>query len=858
MLDLRPFRSAPILCLFTAASLSGVAACTPLGDPGDNHEAANPEAPGDDDDSLADEAPQPREGRLEAAIAANDDARCSADGPPTKASPLDPDSAPEQGRMAIRQGDTWLGLPLRETRYETVVVGTVAETSVVQVFHNPLPERLEARYNFPLPNDAAVDDYWIRVDGKEIHGVMKRRDDARKTYDAARDAGLTAALLEQNRPNVFAQAVANIPPGGTVEVEMHLVQPLRREDGRYQLTLPTVIGPRYVAGAPDHQGNTAAVPDAAALRSPQLAKGVVSCAKVDIQVVIEAGMPVHDLRSQYHALQVERAAGITRLELADGPARPNRDFTLSWQLAGLEPRAQLMAQKTGDGEGYFSLTIEPPRGVSRDRARPRELVFVVDTSGSMSGVPLDTARAAVRRALDDLGAEDTFQVIRFAGVAEQLAPAPLANTTENRRSALDFLEATRGGGGTEMIAGVTAALARPADPQRLRMVLFLTDGFIGGESQIFAGIERQLGEARLFSLGVGSSVNRYLLDGMARIGRGSSVYVGPGEAPDRVVERFYGHIDRPVLTDIEIDWGDLPIADLSPAAIPDLFAGQPVVVFGRFTGAPQGEATLKGKLGGAPIEIPLKLDFSQGQAHSGLAAMWARHQVDDLLGYPSARSSDPDTAAIAKITTLALKHRIMTAYTSFVAVEQRKEPQTDGTLRTVEVPLELPMAVENSAIGESYGLGGLGLVGSGHGGGGYGGSYSIGAGGGSGSGYGRGTGAGFGGRGTRVPTVRQAKAEVMGSIDRDIIRRIVRAHINEVRYCYEQGLARNPNLKGRLNVRFTIGPKGQILAAELIEDTAGDAMVGACIVSAVKRWTFSKPEGGGNVVISYPFVLEPG
>ena len=838
MLHLRARRVAPLLCAFNVAGLMGVTACTPLGDPGDNHATALPEV--EVEDAATDEPRSPREGRLDPAIAGDDDARCGPDGPPTKASPIDPDSAPEQGRMAVRQGETWLGLPLRETRYDTVVVGTVAETSVVQVFHNPLPDRLEARYNFPLPADAAVDDYWIRVDGQEIHGVMKRRDEARKTYEAARDAGQTAALLEQNRPNVFAQAVANIPPGGTVEVEIHLVQPLHREDGRYALVLPTVIGPRFITGAPDGAGNTAAVPDAAALRSPQLARGVVSCAKIDIQVAIESGLPITDLRSDYHALQVERGGEVTRLELADGPARANRDFSLSWALAGLEPRAQLMAQKTGAGEGYFTLTIEPPRGVSRDKVRPRELVFVVDTSGSMSGIPLHTARAAVRRALGELGPDDTFQVIRFAGHADQIAEAPLSNTADNRRRALEFLDAAEGGMGTEMMAGITAALARPADPQRLRMVLFMTDGFIGGEEQVFAGIERHLGEARLFSLGVGSSVNRFLLDGMGRIGRGSSIYVGPGESPDRVIERFHGHIDRPVLTDIEIDWGELPVADMSPAKIPDLFAGQPVVVFGRFTGTPQGKAVLKGKLGGATITVPLKLDFSTSKTHDGLASMWARHRVDDLLGYPGARTPMAEPAAVAAVTELALKHRIMTAYTSFVAVAETR--QADGTLRSVEVPLELPMAVENSAL-ESYGLG---LIGRGGGGGT-----------GSGYGYARGAGAGFGGRGTRVPTVRQAKPQVQGALDTNVVRRVVRAHINEIRHCYDQGLARNPNLKGRVNVRFRIGGDGKVLAAEIAEDTLGDPTVGTCMLSSVKRWVFPKP-AGSSVDITYPFVLEPG
>lgn len=819
-------------------------ACTAIGDPGDNHDAAAPDElaaevwPDGDAPAFA------GEGRLAPVIPGGDDTRCSADAPPAEATPLDPAEPAQQGRMAVKRGDTWLGLPLRETRYDTVVVGTVAETSVVQVFHNPLPDRLEAIYNFPLPADGAVDDYWIRVGDRETRGVMKRRDEARKTYEAARHAGQTAALLEQHRPNLFAQAVANIPPGATVEVEMHLVQPLHHDDGRYELVLPTVVGPRYItrdvtaAGAP-------VVPDAAKITSPQLAAGVVSCARVDVQVTIESGAPVRDLRSQYHALDVERAPGVTRIELADGPARPNRDFALSWALAGLEPRAQLMAQRTGDGEGYFTLTIEPPRGFSQDRALARELVFVLDTSGSMHGIPLDTARGAIRRALAEVGPDDTFQIISFAGTATQLAEAPLTNTAENRERALQFLDSTQGGGGTEMLAGVTAALARPADPKRLRMVLFMTDGYIGAETQIFSAIDQQLGQARLFGLGVGSSVNRYLLDGIGRVGRGSTTYVGPGESPDDVVDNFYSRIGRPVLTDIEIDWGDLPVADVSPAVVPDLFAGQPVVVFGRFTGAPKGQAKLRGKLGGAPVEMPLQLDFSRGAEHSGLASMWARRRVDELLGHPNVVSS-ADSKVVEQVTALALKHRVMTEYTSFVAVEERKEKQPDGALRTVQVPVELPFGVATGAGAGGYaeGIGGLGSVG------------FVGQGG-AGSGWGRGSGAGFGGRGTRVPTIRQAKAEVTGSLDTDLVRRIVRAHINEIRHCYNQGLARDPNLKGRVAVKFTIGPKGDILAAELSESTVRDADVGACIVKAVKKWTFPKP-AGGPVIITYPFVLEPG
>ncbi|HEY0134418.1 MAG TPA: TonB family protein, partial [Nannocystis sp.] len=688
---------------------------------------------------------------------------------------------------------------------------------------------------------------WIRVGTREIRGLMKSRDDARRTYEAARDAGQTAALLEQNRPNVFAQAVANIQPGETVEVEMHVVQPLRREAGRYGLTLPITVGPRYAPGTPvDAAGNTTQVPDAAKINSPQLGKDVVSCSPVDIQVTIEAGFPVSALRSKYHSLTVAQAGDITRLELARGPARPNRDFSISWQLAGLEPRARLMAQKTADGQGYFTLAVEPPQGFSQEKARPRELVFALDTSGSMQGEPLDTSVAAVQKALDGMGADDTFQILRFAGDTGQLAPAPLRNTAENRRRGIEYMRNFSGDGGTEMLAGITAALAFKKDPERLRMVMFLTDGYIGNETEIFRRIGEVRGDARLFGLGVGSSVNHYLLEGISRMGRGSVTYVGPGEKVDAVVERFYSYIDRPVLTDIEIDWGGLPVADVVPAALPDLFSGQPVVVYGRFTGEAKGQAKLKGKLGGAPVEMPLRLDFADGAEHTGLRSMWARQKVDALLNYPDSQQSSADEKTVAAVTKLAIEHRVMTQYTSFVAVETKQEKQSDGTLKTVHVPLELPLGVEE--IGESYGtigLGNTGLIGRGGGGG-------------SGSGYGRGYGAGFGGRGTRVPTVRQAKAEVQGSLDKEIIRRIVRAHINEVRYCYNQALARDPNAKGRVAITFTVAADGKVLKAEVSESTMADAAVGTCVATAVKTWTFPKPDGGASVIITYPFVLEPG
>ncbi len=809
------------LALIVPLSLLALA-CTPVAD-GD----PEPSSPGEDEDEVQVAAV------AEASHALKTPAGCSAR--PSEATPIDPQAEPDQGQLKIQRDGAWLGLPLQELRYDTVVVGTLAETTVTQIFYNPLPDRLEAIYTFPLPDDAAVDDYWIRVGQRQIRGALKRREDAEKTYEDARRSGQTAALMTQERPNLFNQAVANIAPGETIEVEMHLVQPLHQRAGRYTLALPTVVGPRYIP---------AGVGDAARITPPVLPAGAATCTPVDIHVAIDTTLPIEGVRARHHELSVTPHPQGVAVALAGGATRADRDFELSWRLGGVEPRAELMAYKQG-ADGYFALTIQPPHGFDVGRSRPRELVFVVDVSGSMMGPPLDTARAAIERALAGMRSDDTFNLITFANGAQSFAARPVANTADNRAGALAFLGNQGGfGGGTEMLTGISAALDVPKDPERMRMVLFMTDGYIGNEAEIFRALAAKRGDARLFALGVGSSVNRYLVDGLGRLGRGAATVMGPGERPDAVVTEFYEHVDRPVLTDISIDWGGLAVADASPGELPDLFAGQPVVVYGRYTGELAGSVKLRGKLGGAAVEIPVDLARARASEHDGLASLWARRRIDDLTSWPlqAERAELPPGPAREQVIDLALRHRILTAWTAFVAVEERKERQPDGTLRTVHVPVDMPMGV---GAGEP-GLGHLGLIGKG-GGGGYG------------SGYGRGAGAGFGGRGTRVPTVRQAKAEVTGSIDHELIRRIVRAHINEVRHCYNQGLAKDPNLKGRLVLDFTIDPTGAVGEATVVESTLTDPDVGTCVAKTMLRWKFpASPPGAGPVKIRYPFVLEPG
>ncbi|HLT38177.1 MAG TPA: TonB family protein [Enhygromyxa sp.] len=815
-------------------------ACTPYGV--EVEDSVTPEQ--DQDESELEDVYQrlPDDDREAPVEAHAEDPRCWKDGKPSEAWEIaDPNADPETGTLKVQHNGKLLALPLQHSKFDTVVVGTVAETEVTQIFANPFDEPIEAIYMFPLHERAAVDDYWLTIGARSIRGQMQTRDQARETYENAKREGKATGLLEQQRPNIFTQHVANIPPGQTIEVSMHVVQPLEQDHGVYSLVLPTVVGPRYI---PKQAADRKSVIDAGKITAPIIPEGYTTCADLDISVAIESGLRPRALRSQFHAIDISRERDVAFIELdrSAGPVLANRDFVLSWDLGQNQPQAAIVAQAEQDG-GYFTLTVQPPELVPDEQAVPRELVFVVDNSGSMGGVPIDTAKAFMRRALAGLRADDTFTVLRFSESASGLSTTLLPAVEHNIEKGLQYVDAMHGMGGTEMTAGIRAALDLPHEPDRVRIVMFLTDGYIGNEEQIFDLIDKSIGDTRLFSLGVGTAPNRYLLDGMAHVGRGAVTYAGEQEAIDSVVDRFYERVETPVLTDLEIDWQGLAVAEVLPGKLPDLFAGQPLTVFGRYTGDPSGRIVVRGRARGEQVEIPVSFDIARADDLAGVSSIWARNKIDSLLGYPNRTGTDEARQAVIDV---AIQHRIMTEYTSFVAVDERRIVNLDGTVRTIVQPLPLPEGThyEGFVGGEAYGVGGLGLIGTGRGGGG--------------TGYGSGSGAGFGGHGQRVPEVRTAKAQVMGSIDKDIIRRIVRAHVNEVRSCYNKSLVSDPNVSGRVAIQFVIGDDGKVVSAAVQTNDTGDEALGTCVARQVKKWKFPSVPGGGNVTVTYPFVFSPG
>ncbi len=561
------------------------------------------------------------------------------------------------------------GFPLESTRVEIDILGPVVEVHMEQTFSNTYEAFIEATYVFPLQEDAAVDAMAMHVGGREIRAKMEEREKAREVYEEKKSQGHAVALTEQERANVFTQSVANIPPGESIDVSLHMVQPLAYEDGVYRFTLPLVVGPRFVS---------AGVPDADRITPPALHGD--NGHRVDIDLFANLGLPLADVRSLAHEADIVLDGETVELSLQGIPA--TRDFVVELALDTDTPLAALMAQ-----DGHFSLLIEPQPLPVDDQVVPRELVFVVDNSCSMSGTPMNMAKQAMHKALSNLRPSDSFQVLKFSEAASALSETALAATPANIRRGHQFVDAMAGMGGTQMLAGIEAALDAPPHGDRQRIVCFMTDGYIGNERDIFAAIADKLGAARLFSFGIGSSVNRFLLDRMASLGRGHVTYVLLDDSPEGKVDAFYDRIASPVLTEIALDFGDAEVWDVYPKRIPDLFTGAPVRVFGRVEGDLE-TVRLTGRTGAGRFEETLEVNaVDKGVA---IASAWARARIRDL---EEAQHWGEIDEVKSEITETALAYNILSSYTSFVAYERRVR-NTDGSPLRVDQPLSMPDGVE--------------------------------------------------------------------------------------------------------------------------------------------------------------------
>ena len=599
--------------------------------------------------------------------------------------------------------------PLKHTDVKAEISGFLARVIVTQEFENPFKEKIEAVYTFPLPQNAAVDDMTMLVGDRTVRGKILRREEAQAVYEAAKSSGQTASLLNQERPNIFTQSVANILPGEQIKISISYVETLKYEDGSYEFVFPMVVGPRYIPGQatgaqPNPSGdgfapNTDQVPDASRITPQPVPEGMRVGHDVSIDLTLDAGVPIDGLSSKTQEVDVERSDDHrAHVRLKDQATIPNKDFVFRYDVAGKKFSDALLTHSSANG-GFFTLILQPPERVTAEDVTPKELVFVLDTSGSMSGFPIEKAKETMKLALDNLYPYDTFNLITFSGDEHILFPEPVSATRENLAKAQAFLESRQGGGGTEMMKAIKASMD-PSDAQNhVRIVCFMTDGYVGNDMEIIGEVQKHP-NARVFAFGIGNSVNRFLLDNMAKYGRGEVEYVGLNDDGSAAARRFHERVRDPLLTDITIDWNGMPVADVYPQTIPDLFSAKPVILTGRYTANGRSAIRLKGKMSGRDFVREIPVDFSSSQSqHEVLATLWARTRVDDLMSrdFKGAQQGNMQDDVKQAIINLGLDYRLMTQFTSFVAVEEMIV--TDGGKpRWIDVPVEVPEGVNRQAV----------------------------------------------------------------------------------------------------------------------------------------------------------------
>jgi Ca-activated chloride channel family protein len=595
----------------------------------------------------------------------------------------------EGSLYAVDKKGTELGAcPLKSTRVKADISGFLARVTVLQEFENNFSQPIEAVYTFPLSQNSAVDNMTMKIGERTIRGRIMKRDEARQVYETAKIEGKTASLLDQERPNIFTQSVANILPNEKIIIEISYVETLRYEDGAYEFVFPMTVGQRYIPGSVQDANKIS--PPVAAARAGH---------NISIEVNLDAGVPVEEIRSGSHEIQtLNLSSNNAKISLKDRETIPNKDFVLRYDVTGKRIEDAILTHRDERG-GFFTMILQPPDKISSEDITPKEIVFVLDTSGSMQGFPIEKAKEAMKLSLDGLNPNDTFNLITFAGDTAILFDEPVPATKANLEKAQAFLESRQGSGGTEMMKAIKAALEPSDSQEHLRIVCFMTDGYIGNENEIIAEIQKHP-KARVFSFGIGDSVNRFLLDKMAQEGRGEVEYVSLKDDGSRAAKKFYERVRTPLLTDISIDWNGLPVADVYPNTLSDLFSAKPVILHGRYTKGASGTIKLKGKIAGQDYvrEISVNLPETESK-HDVLATLWARTRIDELMtkNYIAAQDEKARTEAQNAITNIGLEFRLLTQFTSFVAIEQRIKTQ-GGQPTKIDVPVEKPAGTSNATV----------------------------------------------------------------------------------------------------------------------------------------------------------------
>jgi Ca-activated chloride channel family protein len=579
-------------------------------------------------------------------------------------------------------------LPLKATSAEVEIAGVIASVRVSQTFENDGVEPIEAVYVFPASTRAAVHAMRMKIDERTIEAKIEEREEAKQQYEAAKSAGKKASLLEQQRPNVFTMNVANIMPGDRIDVELDYSELLVPTDSVYEFVYPTVVGPRFGGGADPVEDGW--------IGNPYMKEGEKETYDFDIELSIETGIPLKEIVCPSHEVDVSfDSESKARIGL-DQEHGGNKDFVLRYRLAGDDIESGVLTYEHGD-ESFFVMMMEPPERPEKSQIPPREYIFVVDVSGSMHGFPLDTAKGLMKKLLGDLRKDDYFNVVLFAGGSQTLGSKSLPATKTNVKKAISVIDKQQGGGGTQLMDGLRTAYGLPKVKSKgiSRSVVVVTDGYVGVEAQAFKFIRNSLSESNLFAFGIGSSVNRALIEGMARAGKGEPfVLLDPEKAAEQAKE-FRRYIEAPVLTDIEVEFQGFKTSEVLPEKVPDLLARRPIVLMGKYDGKASGKVKVRGISGDGKFARTMKVSGSGGDT-APLRHLWARSWVE-LLEDQTAMLPGDDELEEA-ITALGLTYSLLTSRTSFVAIDSEVSNES-GSLQTVKQPLPLPEGVSNYAVG---------------------------------------------------------------------------------------------------------------------------------------------------------------
>jgi Ca-activated chloride channel homolog len=583
-------------------------------------------------------------------------------------------------------------LPLKSTSSSVNIAGVIADVIIKQVYRNEGHHPVEAVYVFPGSTRAAVYGMKMKMGERTIVARIEEKGKARNEYDQAKQAGQRASLLEQHRPNVFQMNVANIMPGDEIEVELKYTELLIPEDGIYEFVYPTVVGPRYTNPASDLASVTEKW-----VANPYLKEGELSSSLFDLVVDLDAGMPLQKVLCPSHQADI-RFLDKERVKISLNPSEyrgNNRDFILRYSLKGSHIHSGLILSE-GKDENHFLLMVQPPQRVAVENIPPVEYVFIVDISGSMHGFPLEVSKTLMKELLSQLRPVDRFNVLLFAGSSSIFSEQSSKASPENIRNAIDFVERQRGGGGTELLPALKRALALKGTESHSRTFVIATDGYITVEKEVFDLIRKNLGQANFFAFGIGTAVNRHLIEGIAHVGKGVPFIATKNEEAKSVAQKMKKYISTPVLTNIRLKFEGFDVYDIEPTEIPDIFAERPLIVYGKYHGCPIGYMEISGRTGNREFKQRVNVaDFEPQKENSALPQLYARDRIRLLNDYSNLASN---AALENEITALGLKYNLLTAFTSFVAIDS-EVVNNKGVFVTVNQPLPLPQGVSGHAIG---------------------------------------------------------------------------------------------------------------------------------------------------------------